>query len=164
MVRRAAIPLGVLYQSAQSTGTAEATHRAHAAPGDGVPVRTVLPVAEVDSCAGAVKEDPGVSVGGPVAVPLERPELVCRPEHEIKEDDVDSSVRATTLAKSHSNKSADVFVRGEGARPRLKMCSRSPSERLRELEDVRGVVANEPGAKADVSEVPPERARVREDG
>ena len=44
------------------------------------------------------------------------------------------------------------------------MCSQSPSERLGELKDVRGVVANKPGAKADVSEVPPERARVREDG
>ena len=127
-------------------------------------MRTVLSVAEVDSCAGAVKEDPGVSVGEPVAVPLKRPEFVRSPEHEVEEDDVDSSVCAATFAKSHSHKSTDVLVRREGARPRLEMCPWSPSESLGELRDVRGVVAKEPGAKADVGEVPPECAWVREDG
>ena len=127
-------------------------------------MRTVLPVAEVDGCAGAVKEDPGMSVREPVAVPLKRPEFVRSPEHKVEEDDVDSSICAAAFAKSYSHKSADVLVRREGARPRLEMCPWSPSERLGELEDVRSVVANEPGAKADVGEVPPERAWVREDG
>ena len=127
-------------------------------------MRTILPVAEVYGRTGAMKEDPGVSVREPVAVSLKRPEFVRSPEHEVEEDDVDSSVCAATFAKSHSHKSTDVLVRRERARPRLEMCPWSPSESLGELSDVRGVVAKEPGAKADVGEVPPECAWVRENG
>ena len=90
---------------------------------------------EPDRSRRVTESDARVKLVAARAVELKRPKLIRSTEHEVKEDDVDTSVRQEAVSNRPSNQELEVATRNNWAGPRSEMPARPSTQRTRELLD-----------------------------